>query len=147
MNRYGGLPQIYAGVEKADIIKGIEKKVKEMQKAGLKQIGIIAKTTLEAKALFEQLNHSIEDLNFIDFANSHYSDGVSVLSSYVSKGLEFDGVIAVNFEEDYKNESEIHLLYVVFTRALHKLVVFNESKNLQLLNNIPNNLYELKKLS
>ena len=146
INRYGGLPTIYAGMKKAEVISGIVQKVKEMRDAGLKQIGIITKTTLGAKSLYNELNTQIEELNHIDFASSHYSDGVSVLSSYVSKGLEFDAVIAANFEGDYTNNGEMHLLYVVFTRALHQLIIFNESQDLGLLSNIPNNLYKLSNI-
>ena len=144
MNRYAGLPIIYSNLSVEQIASGIKEQVAKMKEKGFKQIGIITKTTKGAKILYNSLKNYMEDIAHIDFSNSNYSNGVSVLSSYVSKGLEFDGVIAVNFSGEYTKESEKHLLYVVFTRALHELVIFNEDAELGLLKCIDENLYDKK---
>ena len=53
-----------------------------------------------------------------------YNGGVCVLTSYLSKGLEFDAVIIADSDEanyDSNNILDMKLLYVAMTRALHKL--------------------------
>ena len=47
-----------------------------------------------------------------------------IIPSYLSKGLEFDAVIVSNASSDNYSEEERNLMYVVLTRALHKLDVF-----------------------
>lgn len=145
MNRKSGLPVIYNNLSQEQIIKGVIENIEKLRAKGYNQIGIITKTTAEAKKLYLELNSEDENIHHIDFSAGDYSEGVCILSSYVSKGLEFDAVIAVNLKGNYIEESEKNLLYVVFTRALHRLIVFNEEKDLGLLNNIPTELYELKK--
>lgn len=48
-----------------------------------------------------------------------------ILPSYLSKGLEFDGVIVYADEAARYSETEKGLYYVVCTRAQHRLVVYN----------------------
>ncbi|MGD9901451.1 MAG: AAA family ATPase [Spirochaetales bacterium] len=144
MNRYEGLPEVYSNLTKDKIIDTIRASVIDMRAKGFKQIGIICKTSKEAKEVHELLKGGIDKLNYIDFNSDNYIEGASVLSSYSSKGLEFDAVISVHFKNDYIKEGEKHLLYVVFTRALHQLMVLNEDENLGLLSNIDKTLYEVK---
>lgn len=56
--------------------------------------------------------------------NIFVSDKIMIIPSYLSKGLEFDAVIVSNATSDYYIEKERNLLYVVLTRALHKLEIF-----------------------
>ena len=53
-----------------------------------------------------------------------YNSNISVLPSYLSKGLEFDAVIIVG-ENEFNKDSilDLKLLYVSKTRALHKLFI------------------------
>ena len=49
---------------------------------------------------------------------------ISTISNYLAKGLEFDCVILNNASEqmyDSNNPSDMKMLYVALTRALHKL--------------------------
>ena len=62
----------------------------------------------------------------IDSNNLNYNSNISILPSYLSKGLEFDSVIIVgknNFNTN--NKLDMKLLYVSMTRALHKLYIIN----------------------
>ena len=87
---------------------------------------------------------------FLDFTEyepvknflSEFKVGVNVISSYLSKGLEFDGVI-VSDGEEYLNESNKNLFYTVCTRALHELKVFTKKSLEEIL---PSNktLYEIE---
>lgn len=61
--------------------------------------------------------------------NVFVEDKIMIIPSYLSKGLEFDAVIVSNLSPELYHENEEQLLYVVLTRALHKLEVFY-TKNL-----------------
>lgn len=49
-----------------------------------------------------------------------------VMPSYLSKGLEFDAVIACTDEGNLYSDEDRYLYYVVCTRAQHHLVVYNQ---------------------
>jgi len=60
----------------------------------------------------------------------NYNGGVCILTSYLSKGLEFDVVIIADCDEERYNHEDIldmKLLYVSMTRALHKLELIYEN--------------------
>ena len=56
--------------------------------------------------------------------NVFVGDKIMIIPSYLSKGLEFDAVIVSNASSENYTEDEQNLLYVVLTRALHKLEVY-----------------------
>ena len=60
--------------------------------------------------------------------NIFVSDKIMIIPSYLSKGLEFDAVLVSNASEENYNSDERNLLYVVLTRALHKLEIFYTNK-------------------
>ncbi|MEG0826621.1 MAG: hypothetical protein RR404_04045, partial [Bacilli bacterium] len=53
---------------------------------------------------------------------------IVILPSYISKGLEFDGVIAYTEKDHFYQEKDKYLFYVVCTRAQHVLTVYNQKK-------------------
>ena len=64
-------------------------------------------------------------MNKIIKDSDKYKTGICVLPAYLSKGLEFDGVI-INDASYYKYSDDVidqRLLYVAVTRALHQLIV------------------------
>lgn len=144
MNRYEGKPTVKYNLDKHQILNNIKQKVNEYKSQGFKQIGVITKTTDEAKEVYENLKDQIEDLHYIDFEKDNFEDGVVVLGSYVSKGLEFDCVLSVHFKNAYSNKEEKNLLYVVFTRALHKLDVLIEGSSLGIVKNIQEDKYNVE---
>lgn len=55
-----------------------------------------------------------------------YNGGVVVIPSYFAKGLEFDAVIIVDFQEEIKKKEKDDLIkYIMATRALHSLKDIN----------------------
>ena len=75
-----------------------------------------------------KLNKKLKNLNIeseiIYKDQEKYNGGVCILTSYLSKGLEFDVVIVVDADEKvYKSDNvlDMKLLYVAMTRALHRL--------------------------
>ena len=85
-------------------------------------IAIITKSNLEAKKLYVALKDKI-NLNLITSDNLNYNNDINILPSYLSKGLEFDGVILVDNEFDKNCIIDLKLFYVAMTRALHKLSI------------------------
>ena len=77
-----------------------------------------------------------KDVNLIQSKDSEYKAGISIVPSYLAKGLEFDSVILYNVNEEKYTETslDIKLLYVAITRAMSKLDVFYIGNKSKLLN-------------
>ena len=119
-----GLPVSYSPNAK-DLDYKIEK-IKEMKEKGYKTIAFICKTENEAKALYHSFLTKKIDTQYICDKDMEYSGGVIVLTSAAAKGLEFDGVIINDASKDVYNvhlDTDMHLLYVASTRALHELII------------------------
>ena len=62
--------------------------------------------------------------NNITTSDEEYHGGICTITSYLAKGLEFDGVIITDASENRFNSSnptDMKLLYVSMTRPLHEL--------------------------
>lgn len=94
-------------------------------------IAIISKTEELSKNVYDDLKHKI-DIHHITVDNREYDQGICSISSFLSKGLEFDAVIIIDDGFDSSNDIEMKLLYVSMTRALHELYVLYNSKNILL---------------
>ena len=94
------------------------RKIKELNASGLESVAIV---TRNGEKLEEVWNLLKEDIHLVKFDNEDvlYKGGNLIIPSYFAKGLEFDGVIIADFEEDIKNEDLIK--YIMCTRALHSL--------------------------
>ena len=102
-------------------VEQIKEKIKEYQQQGHDSIAIITRTKEAAKDLAKVLK-----VPLITDDSLSYEGGVSVLSSHLAKGLEFDAVILVDIsKENYapQNPLDMKLLYVAMTRALHHLFI------------------------
>ena len=98
---------------------------------GYKSFAIIGKDLKECENIKKKLNKFLEDVRSIRSKDSEYFAGISVVPSYLAKGLEFDSVMLYNAnEEKYQKEVlDIKLLYVAITRAMSKLDIYY-TKNL-----------------
>ena len=94
------------------------RKIKKLNASGLESVAIV---TRNGEKLEEVWNLLKEDIHLVKFDNEDvlYKGGNLIIPSYFAKGLEFDGVIIADFEEDIKNEDLIK--YIMCTRALHSL--------------------------
>lgn len=113
-------------IEEGSLIKNINERIMEHKKNGYKSIAIIGKDIKECKEIEKQISKIREDVKLIQGKDSKYNAGISVVPSYLAKGLEFDCVIIANANnEKYSNNSlDIKLLYVAITRAMSKLDIF-----------------------
>ena len=81
-------------------------------------IAIITKTLNDAK----KLKTIYKDYDLITPSDITYESKITIIPSYLSKGLEFDAVIIIDtFNKE--NKIDLKLLYVAMTRALHKLYI------------------------
>lgn len=94
-------------------------------------VAIITKTQAEANALKECIDSSKKSQTFKLITGKDkvfVSDKIVIIPSYLAKGLEFDAVLVYNASEKSYPKEFKNLLYVVCTRALHKLNIYSYDK-------------------
>ena len=98
-------------------------------KKGYNSIAVICKDEDEVIRISEELQKLKIDVKTITDLDTIYQGGICVITSYLAKGLEFDGVIISNASEDVYNSLksfDMKLLYVAMTRPLHELnILYN----------------------
>ena len=88
-------------------------------------IAIITKTLDEAK----ELHKKYKEYDLITPNDISYESKITIMPSYLSKGLEFDSVIIIDtFNKE--NKLDLKLLYVSMTRALHKLIIVDNKRHI-----------------
>lgn len=108
-----------------ELTDNIVKNIIELKEKDYESIAIICRSLKETEVLSKLIEEKIH-INVFDKEYMIYSKGEIIIPSYFAKGLEFDAVIMVdNFLSN--SESENKLKYVMSTRALHKLYVYNAS--------------------
>lgn len=121
------MPVTLRSVPKEQVINQILQDIEEMKKNGIKRIAIITKNNVETLELYDKLSDQLEDINIIEQSAKNGIGNMVILPSYISKGLEFDGVIAYTEENHEYQEKDKYLFYVVCTRAQHNLTVYNQN--------------------
>ena len=117
-------PVIKSKINKSDKENYIVNQVKKYKEAGFKSIAIIYKNQKELVNMNKKLKENNIESEIIYKDQEKYEGGICLLTSYLSKGLEFDVVIIADAEDEiykYDNRLDMKLLYVSMTRALHKL--------------------------
>ena len=114
--------------EQIDKIKSILEQYKESE---YKTVAVICKDEEEATFINDKLRSDNIKINNITDSDTQYNGGICTITSYLAKGLEFDGVIVANASEgEYNSNKDIDmkLLYVSMTRPLHELnVLYNKN--------------------
>ena len=121
--RHGEKPQ-YIQYEKAEQwAEAVARQTAKWQDEGLLTFAIITKTAKDAKNAYKILRDKGIEVHLLEEKMSIPKGKMVILPSYLAKGLEFDCVIAFSHDERYdeQNETDLKLLYVVMTRAMHKL--------------------------
>ena len=106
----------------SDIIKNIH----EIQQRGMNSVGIICKNSESAEKVYNAVKNDVSASLVVNDRDS-YSSAITVIPSYLSKGLEFDAVFIFDAEK-YNTDNELRLFYTVCTRAMHKLVIYSNHK-------------------
>ena len=120
----------------SEIVKSIIQKIDNYISLGFKSIAIIGKDMDECKRIKKLISKYDKDITLIQSKDSEYKAGISIVPSYLAKGLEFDSVILFNVSDKQYTESslDIKLLYVAITRAMSKLDVYYIENKSKLLN-------------
>lgn len=126
------IPVTVENVFEKEIVKKLEEDIYEMKKIGIDKIAIITKDLITAKGIYKKIKQTRKDmeLELISSTNEMIKSPIVIIPSYLSKGLEFDGVIICNDLNNNYNDNERNLYYVVCTRAQHKLNIYNEPKKI-----------------
>ncbi len=121
----------YIKLKKEEEEKFLKDKINEYLNRKYKTIAVICKTNDRCKEIAKMLNENNIEATYIAENSDSYSGNVSVLTSYLAKGLEFDSVILMDADEKvYSSEDslDMKLMYVAMTRALHSLNVIYEDE-------------------
>ena len=120
---------------KKDLIESINEKINEHLDNAYKSIAIIGKDMKECEMIEREICKLRSDVKLIRGKDSEYNSGISVVPSYLAKGLEFDCVIISNANNvKYTNTSlDIKLLYVTITRAMSKLDILYDGEMTDLI--------------
>lgn len=108
---------------KEEFVEEVRETIHKMRNEGLESIAIVCKNLKETKKIASLIKEKT-GIKVLDRENIIYNKGEIVIPAYFAKGLEFDAVIIVNSEAD-EELKEDKLKYVMATRALHQLYVYN----------------------
>ena len=142
-NRHGEKPQVFSCANSAAEVECIEKICRTKNRANVENTAIICKCADEANALYEKLNGRIENLKLCVKETSNFESGVTIITPYLAKGLEFDTVIIPEVDEkNYADEVEQQILYISCTRALHQLYLLHTGELSHLVTQKAKDYYE-----
>ena len=102
----------------------IENRIKNLIDKNFKNIAIITKDLKGSRELYDRIKEDFK-VQLIEEKIEKYDGGITIIPSYLSKGLEFDNVIVYDYNNFDERSLDIKLLYVVFTRAMHTLDVLS----------------------
>jgi len=122
--RHESEPAIIPGDTPDDVVGDIVRDIRSYLEQGYGSIAVICKTALESEELYEKLKNLL-NIKLISAGGGEMEKGVTVVPSYMSKGLEFDVVLVYNVSaKNYSTEFDRKLLYIACTRALHRLALY-----------------------
>ncbi|AHF07834.1 HelD family protein [Desulfitobacterium metallireducens] len=124
--RHEAEPQIVWADNFASLTQQMAQAIDAYLDQGYESIGIVCKSQQDATTIYYQLlKHTKVNLNLVTTCDTTLNKGVSILSAYMAKGLEFDAVLVYQASaEKYSSEFDRKLLYVACTRALHRLSLY-----------------------
>ncbi len=106
--------------DKEDLIDTLLETLEAYDDDNYENVAIIVKGKEELREIAPELKNFTKILSF-DREDLIYRGGRVIIPSYYAKGLEFDGVIVVNLDDETDNLVK----YIMCTRALHRLKVIN----------------------
>ncbi|MCQ6277291.1 UvrD-helicase domain-containing protein [Bacillus sp. V3B] len=134
--RDGERPVLKQVVDHVELHSCIAAKVSDLKSLGLNSIAIICKSAEESIRAYESLS-SIDEMKLLKSNSIEYEQGIVVVPSYLSKGIEFDAVILYDASEHvYGDESLRRLFYTACTRAMHDLQLYSVGEPSPFLRNV-----------
>lgn len=131
--RDGEQPGVTQVLNHKELHRYITTNVATLRSLGYNSIAIICKSSEESKHAYEALSH-IDDIKLLKIGSLEYEQGVVVIPSYLSKGIEFDAVIIYDASKQvYGDESLRRVFYTACTRAMHYLQLYSVGEPTPLL--------------
>lgn len=133
--RHGTKPEVIACKDEKERLDKIYSSIQCDQKEGMVSICVITKDAGEGKKVYETLRKKGLNLQWISQEEEAYEGGLVVMPSYLAKGLEFDSVLLYDVSEvRFQNTPlDVKLLYVMITRALHRIKMYHIGKATKLI--------------
>jgi len=139
IERHGEAPEIIRCKNHSEELKQIEVRIEAFQHSGHHSMGIICKTQKQANHLYAQLLEKNAGVKLLTATSSSFSGGVTLCTTHLSKGLEFDEVIIPHADaKTYTDTMDRGLLYIACTRAMHRLTLTHTGEPTPLLNTVNN---------
>ena len=118
-------------------VKSLVTTIKKEFENGKVTCALVCRDREHAQQAYERIVKYEEYLekDIVAFSEENYKTGLLILPVESAKGLEFDTVILLDINDITYPDSELstRLLYVGITRALHKLIVIENSNKSPLL--------------
>ncbi len=123
--RHGEAPKlVVCGDEKVRTEKLVAQ-IKALQAEGMHTICVVTQHRQQSEQAYKLLKKYI-NIQWIGDETTAYTSGVVVMPSYLTKGLEFDAVCVYDVShQDIVDSRTLKLLYVMITRALHKVFLYS----------------------
>ncbi|MED3550803.1 RNA polymerase recycling motor HelD [Cytobacillus praedii] len=122
--REGERPKLTQLVDHIELHSCIASKIADLRSIDFNSIAIICKSAEESISAYESLS-GLDEIKLLKSNSIEYEQGVVVVPSYLSKGIEFDAVIIYDASEDvYGDESLRRVFYTACTRAMHFLQLY-----------------------
>ncbi|MEG1435199.1 MAG: ATP-binding domain-containing protein [Gordonibacter sp.] len=119
--RHGEEPLIAACRDTRDVLDQVGRLIERFQAGEGKTLGILHKSD-ELAQRYAELLALDHEVHFVGRDSVTFSEGVTVASAKMAKGLEFDEVIVLDVDSrQYATAADRNLLYVAVTRAMHWL--------------------------
>ncbi|MNE69194.1 Helicase IV [compost metagenome] len=124
-NRDGAEPTLTQIKDPSRLMPSIASRLQELEGAGYQSIAVICKTAAESNRMYMELKAHLPHLRLIEKETATFEKGLTIIPSYLAKGVEFDAVIISNASSScYGRESERKLFYTACTRAMHELHLY-----------------------
>jgi DNA helicase-2/ATP-dependent DNA helicase PcrA len=108
--RHGQPVNIFERVNNAQFAKLIKSKIENYREKGFKSFAIIYKNIDGCKAFYKEFSKIENNINLITFKDMEYNGNISIVPSFLAKGLEFDVVFIADSEAYKNNDLDIRLL-------------------------------------
>ncbi len=124
VERHGEKPQVKVFGSDGDEMDEIRSIIKSSLSSEDSSLGIICKTQTQAEKLFAAVKDISNTIYVLNSQSVSYANGVVITSAHMAKGLEFDRVLVPEASAlNYKTETDMQMLYIACTRAMHQLTV------------------------
>ncbi len=124
VERHGEEPLLIRCHDAEQELAFIQDLTRDFPNSGMQTMGIICKTSSQARQVYESVRGLTDNVSLLDFSSDRFQEGITITFAHMAKGLEFDQVI-VPFAgtANYRTEMDRSFLYISCTRAMHKLLL------------------------